>query len=90
MSVYCIFLRIGGAGSRRSLGVADDWHAEVGRSGVAVAFDASVEAGEFTFGGFQADLEALDFAEPSVHPGFGDALAEVVDYLGEAGSLAFG
>ena len=49
--------------------------------------NAPVEAGEFAFGGFQADLEALDFAEPAVHPGFGDALVEVVDDLGETGSL---
>ena len=69
------------------MGVADDWHAEVGRSVAAVAFDAPVEAGEFAFGGFQADLEALDFAEPAVHPCFGDALVEVVDDLGETGAL---
>ncbi|HTQ93892.1 MAG TPA: hypothetical protein VMK84_30790, partial [Streptosporangiaceae bacterium] len=46
-----------------------------------------VEAGEFAFSGFQADLETLDFAEPAVHPCFGDALAQVVDDLGEAGPL---
>ena len=28
----------------------------------AVAFDALVEAGELAFGGFEADLQALDFA----------------------------
>jgi hypothetical protein len=34
----------------------------------------------------------LDFAEPAVHSCLGDAFAEVVDDLGEAGSLplAFG
>jgi hypothetical protein len=41
---------------------------------VVVAFQASVEAGEFAFGGFEADLEALDFAEPAVHLGLGDTL----------------
>src|SRR5512140_1884605 len=73
------------AGGHRVL--PDGRHSEVGGSGAAVAFDASVEAGEFAFSGFQADLKALDFAEPAVHPCFGDALAQVVDDLGEAGPL---
>ena len=68
-------------------GIADGWHSEVGGSGAAVSFDASVEAGELAFSGFQADLKALDFAVPAVHPCFGDALAQVVDDLGEAGPL---
>src|SRR5260370_42345638 len=65
----------------------DSRHSEVGGSGAAVAFDASVEAGKFAFSGFQADLKALDFAEPAVHPCFGDGLAQVVDDLGEAGAF---
>ena len=65
-------------------GVTDGWHSEVGGSAAAVALNASVEAGEFAFSGFQADLKALDFAEPAVHPCFGDALAQVVGNLGEA------
>ena len=52
-----------------------------------VALDASVEACKFAFSGFQADLKALDFAEPAVHPCFGDALAQVADDVGEAGPL---
>ncbi|MGH7161022.1 MAG: hypothetical protein ACREFS_13225, partial [Acetobacteraceae bacterium] len=71
----------------RSPGIADGWHPEVGGPGAAVAFNAPVEAGEFSFSGFQADLKALNFAEPAVHPCFGDALAQVVDDLGEAGPL---
>jgi hypothetical protein len=67
--------------------MADGWHSEVSGSGVAVSFDASVEAGEFAFSGFQADLKALDFAEPAVHPCFGDALVQVADDLGKAGPL---
>src|SRR6267378_5300647 len=65
----------------------DSRHSEVGGSGAAVSFDASVEAGELAFSGFQADLKALDFAEPAVHPCFGDALVQVADDLGEAGPL---
>ena len=72
---------------RRHRGLLMARHSEVGGSGAAVAFDAPVEAGEFAFSGFQADLKALDFAEPAVHPCFGDALAQVVDDLGEAGPL---
>jgi hypothetical protein len=74
-------------GCWRSPGIADGRHSEVGGSGAAVAFDAPVEAGEFAFSGVQADLKALDFAEPAVHPCFGDALAQVVDDVGEAGPL---
>src|SRR5712671_7238311 len=74
-----------GEGRRRLSGITDGWHSEVGGSGAAVSFDASVEAGELAFSGFQADLKALDFAEPAVHPCFGDALVQVVDDLGEAG-----
>src|SRR5712692_5350108 len=68
-------------------GIADGWHSEVGGPSAAVALDASVEAGEFAFSGFQADLKALDFAEPAVHPCFGDALAQVAGNLGETGPL---
>ena len=64
--------------NRRSPGIADGRHSQVGGSGAAVAFDASVEAGEFAFSGLQADLEALDFAEPAVAFGFGDAGGQVV------------
>jgi hypothetical protein len=72
---------------RLSPGIADGWHSEVGGSGAAVAFDAPVEAGEFAFSGVKADLEALDFAEPAVHPCFGDAFVKVADDVGEAGPL---
>src|SRR6478609_7304377 len=50
---------------------------------VVVAFQATVEADELAFGGFETDFEALDFTEPAVHPGFGDSLAEVADDLDE-------
>src|SRR6266446_1668127 len=49
------------AGGHRVL--PDSRHSEVGGSGAAVAFDAPVEAGEFAFSGFQADLKALDLGE---------------------------
>ena len=72
--------------NRRSSGIADGRHSEVGGSGAAVAFDASVEAGKFAFSGLQADLKALDFAGPAFI-GFGDAVVQVVEDLGEAGPL---
>ena len=62
-------------------------HGEVDRPIVAAAFPAAVEAEELTFGGFDADFEALDFTEPPVHPRFGDSLAGVADDLDEAGTL---
>src|SRR6516225_8920814 len=71
----------------RSSGIAGGWHSEVGGSAAAVSLDAPVEAGEFAFSGSQADLQALDFPEPAVHPRFGDAFVQVVDDLGEAGPL---
>ena len=55
-------------GWRRLSGMADGWHSEVSGSGAAVSLDTPVEAGELAFSGFQADLKALDFAEPAVHP----------------------
>src|SRR5215470_12844137 len=84
---YVFSNEFGGEGRQRLSGIADGWHSEVGGSGAAASFDASVEAGEFAFSGFQADLKALDFAEPAVHPCFGNALAQVVDDLGKAGPL---
>ena len=84
---YVFSYELDGGGWRRLSGIADGWHSEVGGSGAAVSFDASVEAGEFAFSGFQADLKALDFAEPAVYPCFGDALVQVVDDLGKAGPL---
>lgn len=70
-----------------SAAIADGRHSEVGGPGAAVSLDAPVEAGEFAFSGFQADFQALDFAEPAVHPCFGDPFAEVADDLDEAGAF---
>src|SRR5690349_21498908 len=84
---YVFSYELDGGGWRRLSGMADGWHSEVGGSGAAVSFDASVEGGELAFSGFQADLKALDFAGPAVHPRFGDALVQVADDLGEAGPL---
>ena len=84
---YVFSYELDGGGWRRLSGMADGWHSEVGGSGAAVSFDASVEGGELAFSGFQADLKALDFAEPAVHPRFGDALVQVADDLGKAGPL---
>src|SRR6266487_2505165 len=84
---YVFSYELDGGGWRRLSGMADGWHSEVGGSGAAVSFDASVGAGELAFSGFQADFKALDFAEPAVHPRFGDALVQVADDLGKAGPL---
>jgi hypothetical protein len=40
------------------------------------------QAGQFGPGGVQADLQALDFAEPAAGAGLGDPVAEVGDDLG--------
>jgi hypothetical protein len=48
---------------------------------------APVDLGEFFLGSGEADLEALDFAEPALAVGFGDAGYQVVADLGDAGPL---
>jgi hypothetical protein len=61
-------------------GCRDDGYSEVGGSG-GFRPGGAVGAGEFAFGGLQAGLEALDFAEPAVDAGLGDAVGEVGDDL---------
>jgi hypothetical protein len=48
---------------------------------------APVDLGEFFLGSGEADVEALDFAEPALAVGFGDAGYQVVADLGDAGPL---
>ncbi|MFF9607407.1 hypothetical protein ACF1GY_34855 [Streptomyces sp. NPDC014684] len=49
---------------------------------------AVLKAVELGHRGVETDLESFDLAEPAVSAGFGDALAEVLDDLDEAGPLA--
>ena len=58
------------AGEGASSGVAEGRQAE--RDGAAVVGDL-IELVEFLAGGVEADLEAVDFTEPSLAAGFGDA-----------------
>jgi hypothetical protein len=51
---------------------------------VAVTGAHPVEAGKFSCGGVQADLEALDLAGPAVGAGLGYAVAQVVGDLDQA------
>jgi hypothetical protein len=48
---------------------------------------AFVELGELAARRGEADLQALDFTEPSLAAGFGDAADEVAADLGEAAAL---
>ena len=77
------------AGERGGDGVAGRFgegrHAHVHR-GVSAGGE-SVELGEFHGRAGEADLEAFDFAEPVLLLGLGDAVAEVVADLDQAGPL---
>lgn len=66
------------------LGMAsDDRHAQADRAhGLAVV--CSVQGDQLAGGFVEAGLEALDFAEPAVEIGFGDAVAQVRDDLDQA------
>jgi hypothetical protein len=45
------------------------------------------ELGEFVWGGGEADVQPVDFAQPAFGVGFGDAVEEVVADLDQSGSL---
>ena len=47
-----------------------------------------VELGEFVAGGGQADVESVDFTEPALVMGFGDAVDEVVMNLDQPGPVS--
>ena len=55
-------------------------HAQVG--GAAAPALEQVEMGDFVVGGREADLEALDFAEPAMFPDFVDPGQETVADFG--------
>jgi hypothetical protein len=61
-----------------------DGYSKVDQLGTAFSSGA-VEAGELGLGGAEAGLESFNLAEPAVGAGLGDAVAEVVDDLDEAG-----
>jgi hypothetical protein len=68
-------------------GLADrDGGARAGPDG-GVAVGAPVELGELVVGAGEADLEALDLAEPAFAFGLGDAGQQVVADLLQSGSL---
>src|SRR5215469_5042134 len=58
-----------------------------GHAEVDGAVGAAADLGELVFGAGEADLEAFDFAEPSLTFGLGDAGDQVVADLGDAGTL---
>jgi hypothetical protein len=60
-------------------------HAEV--DGLFQALQGRVDLGELVLGAGEADLEALDLAEPAFAFGLGDAVVQVVSDFLEAGPL---
>ena len=65
-----------------------DRDAEIRGAAVDGSRGALVEGDEFVLRGFEADLEALDLAVPSVVAGFDDPLGQVPGDLGQARSLS--
>jgi hypothetical protein len=51
------------------------------------ALQGGVDLGELVLGAGEADLEALDLAEPAFAFGFGDAVVQVVPDFFETGPL---
>ena len=67
---------VGGGGGRGAAG--DLWEAGHPEVGAGRAGGELVELGEFLAGAVEADLQAVDFAEPAFASGFGDAGVQVV------------
>lgn len=67
--------------------VGEDGHAEVDQLWPTVG-PSPAEAVEVGGSGVEADLESFDFSEPAVAAGFADAVAEVLDDLDDAATLA--
>jgi hypothetical protein len=65
--------------------VGERGHAEL--DGVGLARERGGDLGELVFGPGEADLQALDLAEPALALGLGDPVAEVVANLLQAGPL---
>ncbi|SRR6266568_873174 len=63
----------GGDGAARDVG--ERGHAELDR--VCLPPQRRIDLGELVLGSGEADLEALDFAEPAFALGFGDAVVQV-------------
>jgi hypothetical protein len=55
--------------------------------GLVAALQGRVDLGELVLGAGEADLEALDLAEPAFAFGLGDAVVQVVPDLLKAGPL---
>jgi len=73
------------AGDGTSGDVGERGHAEV--DGLVLAPQGHVDLGEFALGADEADLQALDLAEPAFALGLGDAVVQVVPDLLQAGPL---
>jgi hypothetical protein len=68
------------AGDGAACDVGECGHAEV--DGLVLALQGCVDLGELVLGAGEADLEALDLAEPAFAFGLGDAVVQVVpDFL---------
>jgi hypothetical protein len=68
----------------------DDRNSEVCGSATSVGahvFQITVEVGELAFGGYEAHLQSLDFAEPPVHPGLRNPIREVLNDLNQTRTL---
>ena len=68
----------------------DDRYSEVCGSATSVgahAFQITVEVGELAFGGYEAHLQSLDFAEPPVHPGLRNPICKVLNDLNQTRPL---
>jgi hypothetical protein len=73
------------AGDGAACDVGERGHAEV--DGLVLALQGRVDLGELVLGAGEADLEALDLAEPAFAFGLGDAVVQVGPDLLEPGSL---
>ena len=63
-------------------------HAELDCGGLPP--QGRVDLGELVVGAGEADLQSVDFAEPALAFGFGDAVVEVAADLLQAGALRWG
>jgi hypothetical protein len=73
------------AGDGAACDVGECGHAEV--DGLVAALPGRVDLGELVLGAGEADLQALDLAEPALAFGLGDAVVQVVPDLLEPGPL---
>ena len=80
--------RSGRGGDGAACDVGERGHAEL--DGLALAAQGGVDLGELVLGAGEADLEALDLAEPALALGFVDAVVQVGPPLCRAGGAESG